>query len=347
MPGMTIGIDCRFAAGSTGLSRYTREVVSALLKKKDENRYVLFCTTKHPSWLPKDAKASFTVKVVRAKHYSLWEHVAMPIAIVTSRINLLLVPHFNVPLYCPVPFIAVIHDLILHRYPNQASKTKYAAYLKLMSSTVSRAKRIVAVSKFTAKEIEKTYGKATAKKIIVVHEAVSESFSSKSGASCGPVLKKYSLNKPFFLYVGNSKEHKNVQTLIDAYATLNSTDTELVLVTGGPEVDRLTPVDGVRIIKDLPDEDLPCLYFFAACFVTASLYEGFGLPVLEAAAAGCPCILSNKGALPEIAPPGSKLVDPTVDAIAEALAEPPGPPEEKPTRTWNDVASDLRKVFVE
>lgn len=342
---MTIGIDCRFAAGVTGLGRYTREVVSAMLKRAGTDRYVLFCDCKKPEWIPADAKARFKVRVIRAKHYTVMEHIVMPVAIWLSRIDLLLVPHFNAPLYCPVPFVAVIHDLILHKYPNEASPIKQRAYHYNMASTIRRAERLIAVSKFTARELDKYYGRFAVKKTVVVHEAVGDMFSAKSGAACGPVLKRYGLNRPFFLYVGNCKQHKNVQMLIDAYTKWGSEEVDLVLVASGEEADRLKLAPGLRVIRNLADKDLPCLYFFAACFITASLYEGFGLPVLEAAAAGCPCILSNKGALPEIAPPGSRLVDPTIDALVEAMADPPGPPEEKPTRKWDDVAAEVSEVI--
>lgn len=337
----TIGIDCRFAHTHSGLGRYTRELASGLLKRNDNVRYVLFTNGDDQPWIPSRAvviPASFP-------HYSLREQTRFPIALKKSGIDLLFSPHFNVPLVCPVPFVATIHDLILHRYPNQASGIKRIAYRTVMRHTVRSSRALIAVSRFTADELRREYGVPAADKTAVIHEAASDEFSRKSAASCSPTLKKYELKKPFFLYVGNAKEHKNVQMLIDAYGELGSTDTELVLVTGGREAESLRLRDGVRLIGDVASADLPCLYYFALCFVTPSLYEGFGLPVLEAHACGCPVIVTDRGALPEIAPDGSRIVEPTVTDLADALRDPPPPSPVTVTRTWDDVATDTVEVL--
>ncbi len=346
MPGMTIGIDCRFAATHSGLGRYTRELVTHLLRRTDDVEYVLFSGEADPVWLSDIPAARYKIQNTKYGHYSFAEQLRFPLDIKRARIDLLFSPHFNVPLVCPVPFVATIHDLILHRYPNQASGLRRHAYRAVMRHTVRGARKLIAVSAFTAGELAKEYGPSVRKKITVIHEAASQEFSKKSGASCAPVLKKHGLKKPFFLYVGNAKEHKNVQMLIDAYKSLGSTGTELVLVTGGREAASLRLCDGVRLISDVDHHDLPCLYFFAACFVTASLYEGFGLPVMEAAAAGCPVIVTNRGSLPEIAPPGSHVVEPTVEALADALREPPAAEEAAAPRTWGDVALETAGVLM-
>ncbi len=338
----TIGIDCRFASTTSGLGRYTRELVSHLLRRKDDVKYVLFMSNKDQSWIPKET-SNYQLATSNSRHYSLSEQLYFPWKLV--GLDLFFSPHFNVPLVCPVPFVATIHDLILHRYPNQASSMKRLAYRSVMLHTVRRSRALIAVSRFTAEEIVKEYGPGIRKKMTVIHEAASSEFLRKSVAACGPVLKKYALQKPFFLYVGNAKEHKNVQMLIDAYQSLNDTSTEFVLVTGGSEVDHLRVCEGVRILRDVPNNDLSCLYFFAVCFVTASLYEGFGLPVLEAAASGCPVIVTDSGSLPEIAPPGACIVEPTVEAIAEALREHPQPADTGKMRTWEEVAQETIGVF--
>lgn len=341
----TIGIDCRFASTQSGLGRYTREIVTHLLQRNDPMRYVLFMNSPDPVWLPKQSPTPYSLHPTHLRHYSLSEQLKFPGILRRSGIDLLFAPHFNVPLLCPVPFIATIHDVILHRYPNSASGLRRRAYAALMRHTVKKARALIAVSRFTAEEIVTMYGKDVRKKITVVYEAVSPEFVRKSAAACGPVLKKHGLGKPFFLYVGNAKEHKNVQMLIDAYRSLGTTETELVLVTDGKEAETLRLTDGVRIVRDVPEADLSCLYYFALAFVTASLYEGFGLPVLEAQASGCPIIVTNTGALPEIAPEGARIVEPTIEDIADALRDPPQPPDMGKMRTWGEVAEETFNVL--
>ncbi len=344
-PLVTIGIDCRFASTTTGLGRYTRELVSHLLRRTDPVRYVLFVNPGEHQWIPQNATTHYKLHTTHSRHYSLSEQIKFPLLLKRSRIDLLFSPHFNVPLICPVPFVATIHDLILHRFPNQASGIRQRAYKMVMRHTVNKASALIAVSRFTAEEIVKTYGKNAKKKITVIHEAASPEFIRKSASACGPVLKKYALGKPFFLYVGNAKQHKNVQMLVDAYRSLGTTETELVLVVTGDEVQALQLADGVRVITDVPAADLSCLYYFAVAFVTASLYEGFGLPVLEAQASGCPVIVANTGSLPEIAPEGSMIVEPTIEDIADALRDPPEPPDMEKMRTWGEVAEETFNVF--
>lgn len=341
-----IGIDCRFATTPSGLGRYTRELVIHLLRRKDDVRYLLFVNeTDDRSWLSSIPTTHCSLLTTHSKRYSLSEQVKFPLDLRRSKIDLLFSPHFNVPLFCHVRFVATIHDLILHRYPNQASCFKRGAYRAVMRHTIRKSRALIAVSKFTADELAKTYCKDVRNKITVIHEAASCEFIRKSAAACGPILKKYDLRNPFFLYVGNAKEHKNVQTLIDAYHSLNTTETDLVLVTGGREADALRLCEGVRLLRYIPATDLSCLYYFAAAFVSASLYEGFGLPVLEAAASGCPVIVTDRGSLPEIAPPGCRIVKPTVEDLAEALREPPSPSDPGKIRTWEEVAEETFDVL--
>ncbi len=338
-----IGIDCRFAATPTGLGRYTRELTTALVKKNDM-RFVLFVRSKTESWIPRTAHLS----VIEAPfpHYSLAEQLRFPSLIKQSRIDLLFVPHFNVPWFCPVPSVITVHDLILHRFPNDAGFIKQFAYRLLMKRAISKATSIISVSNFTKSELLQTYGNSLAKKIVVVHEAVSPAFAAPSDDVKTSTLKRRHLSKPYFLYVGNSKQHKNVQMLIAAFASLHDPTRELVLVTGGKESKSLQETEGVRLLRDVPDADLPSLYAGALYFVSASLYEGFGLPVIEAHACGCPAIVSNRASFPEIAPPGTVLVEPTVESFAQAMRTPPPHTEIGTRRSWDDVARETASVLV-
>ncbi|MDD3896944.1 MAG: glycosyltransferase family 1 protein [Candidatus Peribacteraceae bacterium] len=337
-----VGIDCRFAGSDTGLGRYTRELTTYLLKREDGLAYTVFVRSKDEPWLRGISNA--TIVEAAIPHYSFAEQTTLPRLLLLSRVNLLFSPHFNVPYACPVPFVVTIHDLILHRYPNHASKLRRLFYRFLMRRSVTKAKGIIAVSDFTAGELAREYGNRIAAKTTVIREGVHERFVPASVAQQERVRRKYDLRRPFFLYVGNAKEHKNVPLLMEAFAGLGG-DLELVLAMNGPEAMKLTLPSRVSRITKVPEADLIALYSSALSFVTASAYEGFCLPVAEAQACGCRVIASNKGAIPEVAGPSAVLVEPTVDALRDAMAAVEDISKSEPFRLgWEDAAREVATV---
>ena len=332
-----IGIDCRFASIPTGLGRYTRELVPKLVEQSQDIEWIL---------LTRDDAifADLPAKKVLAdiSHYSISEQCKWPLLIRKEKLDLLFVPHFNAPLYCPVPFIVTVHDLILHAYPNQASKLKQFFYEKVLSSALKRAQSVITISHFTSSELQKEFGT----RAHVIPLGIDPAFASATEGTVAEVRQRYQLTGNYFLYVGNAKEHKNVQTLIDAFHAAQLPDAELLLVSPGPEAEHLDISGNVRRLVNVDDSDLACLYTGARAFVTASLYEGFCLPVLEARACGCPVIASNKTAIAELAAPGVTLVDPTVDAFTHAFRTWQDPEYvERPQRSWQNVAEETLSVL--
>jgi glycosyltransferase involved in cell wall biosynthesis len=318
----TIGIDCRFAAGQYGLGRYTREIVTHMVPLNNDVSWVLFVQSEEEDWL-KALTPFAKIVVADVPHYSVAEQRKLPRIIRNSEIDILFVPHFNVPLCCPVPFVVTIHDLILHRYANNASFAKKVAYKLLMRHAVKKAQHIIAVSNFTKQELVSVYGESIAPKSSSIHEGISSDFSPKSPEDQKEVQDRYRLPQNYFLYVGNAKEHKNVQLLIDAYEKAGITDADLILVTSGKEITNLGLPAGVHILSSVSDKDLPALYSGARAFVTASLYEGYCFPVLEAAACNCPVIATNGSAIAEVAPANSMLLPPDKKAFSQAFLHPP------------------------
>jgi len=280
-------------------------------------------------------------------HYSLAEQSKIPRLLRQSKVDLLFSPHFNVPFRLSIPFVVTVHDLILHRFPNQASLVKQIAYRRLINSAVKRAKSIITISDFVKRELIEVYGDPIRSKITRIYEGTDPRFAPARQERIEEALKKFSLLKPFFLYVGNAKQHKNVQVLIDAFAGLNQPDKELVLVTGGKEAGNLKLVDGVRVISDVSNSDLPHLYSAALAFVTASLYEGFCLPVAEAEACRCKVIASNKGAIPEVAGNQAMLIDPDTQSFSNAMkvVDSMNPPEPK-NFSWEQAAKETATILL-
>ena len=180
----------------------------------------------------------------------------------------------------------------------------------------------------------------------VIHEGVSSQFSPRSEAEQQEMRRRYGFKREFFLYVGNAKEHKNVQLLLDAYAEAHP-QADLVLVSEGKETKNLSFSDGIILLSSVPDEHLPALYSAASAMVTPSLYEGFGLPLLEAVACGCPVIATNSSAIAELAPPGALLVEPTVHAFAHALRNLPPPAAIPHSFSWQSAAEETLSLLQE
>lgn len=323
----TIGIDCRFAKTKSGIGRYTRELKRELKRRNDPWSYV---------FLEPDIP-----------HYSLAEQLQLPKAIRTAHIDLLHVPHFNVPFNCPVPFIATIHDLILHSFPNEASLLKRAVYRTLMKNTVTKAKHLIAVSQFTADELKREYGENVANKTSVIHEGVSPQFHPASEEEKQRVRTKYNLPERFLLYVGSAKQHKNVQTLIDACPN----DLPLVLKTTGRESQYLSICANTQIL-DCDDTDLPALYSATTLYVHPSLAEGFGLPILEAMACGTTVVASNCGSIPKITGGRAILVEPTVEGLRQGIEdalEAPSHPDQMVQHarnfSWETMAEETAVLY--
>ena len=348
---MLIAIDCRFAGiNDAGIGRYTRELVHELVSLDVDQTWVLFVKSKDEQWL-KDIKVNVIIQEVSIPHYSWREQWTFRRVIKKSGSRLLFSPHFNVPFFCPIPYVITVHDLILHWYPNQASLLKRLAYKVLLARAVRKAKKIIAVSNFTRDQLSHLYGKRVENKTTVIAEGVSEVFRPQPEEVQKMVCMKYGLLKPYFLYVGNAKQHKNVQMILDAFAVMRDGSQELVLVTGGPEIKRLTIPKNVIMLRNVTDQELPSLYSAAIALVSASLYEGFGLPIAEAQVCGCPVIASKRSAIPEIAVKDTLLVEPTRDDFVDALKHPPKRTDSKrPVFSWKNAAQrtlDLLRSVIE
>ncbi len=315
----SIGIDCRFASGNGGLGTFTRSLVSALLKRDGSTLYVLFVRSRTEAWL-QDLPQSRALRILEAPYdqFSFAEQTRFPALIRSSGCNTLYSPSFNVPLFCPVPFIATVHDLILHRFPNEAGFIRRLSYRFLFSRTMRRARTILAVSETTKNDLLRRYPLCRSK-VTVSYPGVSSIFVPASESAVDAVRLKYGLQKPFLLYVGNCKQHKNVPLLLDSFRKANLGDIELVLVCGGRECNSLLSYEGVKRISNIETHDFPALYGSALGLVTATLDEGFGLPMVEAMACDCPVLATTCGSIPEVCGEHALLVEPTVDALAAGM----------------------------
>jgi len=324
-----IGIDARFYGPTgKGLGRYTKEVLDRILAMDTVNEYVVF--------LYKENFSEFTsvnprVKkvLVRARWYSFAEQLLMPYLIWREHLDLMHFPHFNVPLFCPVRFIVTIHDLILTKHPTQRATTlnptfykiKYGLYKIVISLAIKRARRIIAVSEFTRNDIIRQF-KVNKDRITVTLEGVATEFKDNLKKNDKNVVVRYNIKEPYLLYVGNAYPHKNLEWLARVFFEFSKKRPELKLVLVGKDdyfYSRLkTQVSAAAYGNILfpgyiPDDDLAEIYRRALAYIFPSLYEGFGLPPLEAMANGCPVVSSDRTSMPEILGKAALYFDPRND----------------------------------
>ena len=310
-----IGIDCRLASTISGLGSYTRQLTQALAKRSDPWSYVLFVRSPAEPWLRALAQGKCGIVAAPERHYSIAEQCTLPRRLRAEGIDLLLAPHFNVPIAFRGAFVCTVHDLALHRFPNDARLIRRIGYSLVLGSALKRAAMVIACSHFTQAELLRTYGPALQTKVRVIYQGISAAFSPRAPGERERVRTLFHLPQDFLLYVGNAKQHKNVQMLIDAFASLGEPSLSLVLVCSGREARSLRLADRVKRIEAVSEDQLAALYSAARGFVSASLYEGFGRPMVEAMTCGCPVIATRSASVPEICGEAATLVEPTLEGL--------------------------------
>jgi glycosyltransferase involved in cell wall biosynthesis len=253
--------------------------------------------------------------------------------------DLVHIPHlFWIPRGLSCPYVLTVHDLLEHMYGSRnASSMRRSMHFYMTRRVLRRAARVIAVSQFTKNEIEKLLA-IPDDRIEVVYNAIDERFlhGHASDADREMIAQRYLVNYPFILYAGAIRPHKNVVRIIEAFSALKSElqkeqqfpDLKLIIIgddlSSHPRVRRTVVRSGVqndvRFLGFVPIEVLRIFYDVAKVFVFPSLYEGFGLPPLEAMAHGTPVVTSNTSSLPEVAGNAALLVNPeNVFEIRRAL----------------------------
>jgi glycosyltransferase involved in cell wall biosynthesis len=228
-------------------------------------------------------------------------------------------PGYNTPLFCRAPFVFVIHDLSHIYCPENSSPLIQLYYVTIMKRACHRAAKILTVSDFTRGQLVE-WAEVSPQKVFNVGCGVDSAYQPEGDS--------YNLPFPYLLCVSNRKRHKNEFRTVEAFAKAAIDPRIRLVFTGKPTSDLIRCIDRhqvtarVEFVDVVPEEDLPSLYRGAQALIFASLYEGFGLPILEAMACGIPVLTSNVTALPEVAGDAALLVDPTsVEQIAAATEQ--------------------------
>jgi glycosyltransferase involved in cell wall biosynthesis len=265
-----------------------------------------------------------------------WEEVVVPAASAARRDDLLHYPYFAVPVAAAAPVVVTVHDLITLVMPGYHRSRQSAGYSRLMARLARRAQAIITVSEYSRREIVSVLG-VPEERVHVTYEAAGTEFSPSGPPGERESLQdRYGLPPRFVLYLGGAERRKNIETVLRAWkaAWMRGRIGEfgLVIVARFPPADSLYPnipvlardldLAGVHFVDSIPEQDKPAFFRAASAFVYPSVYEGFGLPPLEAMATGTPVLAANATSLPEIIGDGGVLVPPyDVSAWAEALEQ--------------------------
>jgi glycosyltransferase involved in cell wall biosynthesis len=314
-----------------GIGTYIRNLLRQLARIDRDTEYVLLC---RESDLDVGAQLgpNFRTVLEPSPNYSLREQIHVPWVLRRERPDVYHAPHYVLPAGVRCRSVVTIHDCIHLMFPQYLpNKAAYAYARASMWAAARRSNCILTVSEASKRDILHFFNVPPAK-IVVVYNAIDEHFwETPPEEDVARVRERYQLDHQFVLYVGNIKPHKNLVRLIEAFAELRKSGFEQVkLLIIGDEISRLPALrrsvhrhklhKHVRFLGYLPDRTLAILYRLAAVFVFPSLYEGFGLPPLEAMASGTPVVTSNVSSLPEVAGDAAVLVDPyDVDSIVEGL----------------------------
>ncbi len=325
---MLIGIDASRAttAEKTGTENYSWNLIKALAKIEKKNHYILYFN-KVPQFL-EIGGPNFSARVIKAPR--MWTQGRLAFECLINPPDVLFVPAHTIPVIRrpSLKTVVTIHDLgaeflpVYHRFPQKF-------YLNWSTSYVAKhATHLLAVSKSTKKDLMKQFG-VEEKRVSVVHEGIdTEVFSKRNAKEVEITKQKYGLNRRYILFVGTIQPRKNLVGLIQAFSKAKLRNTDLVLAGGRgwldsdiyPSPEKQGIENRVKFLGFIPDEDLPALYSGAAAFTFPSLYEGFGLPILEAFACEVPVLTSKGGATEEIAGGAALLINPkNVDDISDGL----------------------------
>ena len=331
---MRVTIDARVIQDHfPGIARYTFNLARALADISPEDEFVLL-------YDPHALNARHNLAELQrcpnvrllpgsAPLFSLSEQWRIPRQLASLAPSVIHAPYYLRPYAMPAPVVFVAYDLIPLRYPAYYSFRERLVFQAAMRLSLQTAQVIISTSRSTANDLQQLY-KVHPERLVVVPGAADSGFVPQSTAVVAALRSRRHLPDRYVLYLGSNKPHKNLIRLVESWKQVPDQTPEVKLVVAGhwdpryveakERAKALNLDEKVLFAGPIADADLPALYSGAEVFVFPSLYEGFGLPVLEAMACGAPVVCSDTSSLPEVAGDAALMVDPSdVHALSAAI----------------------------
>ncbi|WP_430010164.1 glycosyltransferase family 4 protein [Methylophaga lonarensis] len=326
---MRIGVDIHtVGARQTGNETYIRNLLRQMMPMATEDEFFLYQTkaVALPEWMQQAQ-----LRTVKPHNPLLRIPLAFPWALKKDAIDVALF-QYVIPPISSCPMVTMIHDISFEFYPEFFNPLSRKRMQLLIPFAARKSQHVLTVSEYSKRQIVERYGIAE-DKVTVTYNGVAETFSPiENQTILDSTLQRFSLDKPFILAVGNLQPRKNIERLVRVYAKLRKKgliEQDLVLVGQMhwqghailAEIEKHQVAEHVKTTGYVTDDELVALYNQADVFVYPSLYEGFGLPVIESMACGTPVITSDVSSIPEVAGDAAVLIDPLSDDALSAQLE--------------------------
>ncbi len=332
----TIGIDATpFLGERSGVGNYSARLLAAQLKMNPEREYLLYSNRPLDNLEPALAQAQRIPGYLPRSRW-LWMQMVLPRIIGRTNPDICHFTNALAPLWLNKPYVLSIYDATLFLYSRYHPRTRLLAIRLMLPLVARRAAAIITISQSARKDLLQIL-KMPTEKIHVVYGAAPDQFERVTNPNeLARIRQKHALPDQFLLYVGTMEPRKNLRRLVRAFNHLKAQGYPHKLVLAGPwgwsmngfhqQIEALGLRDAVQMLGYIPAEDLPGLYSLATVFVFPSLYEGFGLPPLEAMACGTPVLSSKNSSLAEICGDAAYLIDPRdeenlIEGLQRVLAD--------------------------
>lgn len=325
---MIIGIDGNEAnvARKVGIGEYSFAILSHFAKLQTNSTFYIYLKDTPRPDMPKETA---NWQYILVKPHKLWTQIGLPLYLFSHfpRPSVFFSPSHYAPRFSPVPTAIAIMDVSFLRFPNLFAAKDFYQLKNWTAYSAKHAAKIFTISTASKNDILSMYQKKT-EDVIVTYPGIKKTMPSMLTKT--ELQKKYTISDKYILFVGTLQPRKNITALIEAFSKIKKDDLQLVIIgkkgwlyeeiLAAPQ--KCGVQDSVKFLDFVGDDDLPSFYKYALCYCLPSLYEGFGLPVLEAMQYGCPVITSKVSSLPEAGGDAALYVDPqNVDDIAKQLAK--------------------------